>query len=64
MGTDIAEGNRRRLLHHITEATGEDELTVLSWLKATLDEEDLSTNARPGKPYDDTWVLITLILIP
>jgi len=64
VGTDIAEGDRCRLLHHITEATGEDELTVLSWLKATLDEEDLSTNARPGKTHDDTWVLVTLVLIP
>ena len=63
MGTDIAKGNRRRLLHHIAEATGEDEFTVLSWLKATLDKEDLSTYARPGKTHDDTWMLITLVLI-
>ena len=63
MSTDIAEGNSRRLLHHITEATGEDELTRLPWLKAALDEENLPTDAGPSQTDDDTCVLVALILI-
>ena len=48
MGTDVAEGDGRRLLHHIAEATGEDELTILPRLEAALDEEDLPSDTCPS----------------
>ena len=63
VSADIAEGDGSGLLHHITEATGEDELTRLPWLKAALDEEDLPTDAGPGQTDDDTCVLVALILV-
>ena len=47
VGTDVAKGDGRRLLHHIAEATGEDELTILPRLEAAFDEEDLPSDARP-----------------
>ena len=63
VGTDVAEGDRRRLLHHIAEAPSKDQTAILPRLQTALDKEDLPTDTRPSKANDHAWELIALILV-
>ena len=57
----VFEGDNCRLLHHVTEVSGQCQLASLALAQRSLDEENLSTYACPSQTRHYTGIVVALI---
>ena len=57
----VFEGDNCRLLHHVTEVSGQRQLASLTLAQRSLDEENLSADACPSQTRHHTGIIVALI---